>query len=712
MSNKPDDLKDMFNAVAVPPELDLTIEKAIQHGRRHKMRTRIFTRTAAAASLALIVGAAAIGTKNMGYLSGKSGKVTQNSSEAAVQNEEKLPVVASLQNLTDLIDSINPKRAMYGSEMLEDVKSNSMAAPNTDSAQVQTSTRAVKSPGGEAAVGGTGSDYSKTNVQVEGVDEGDIVKTDGQYIYRIKGYGGKEGRTIQIIKVNDGKDMKVASKIQDTGIYFTQIYITDKYLAVIGNKPREPYKGVPDVKAKGNTDSIRPYMYYPPSSVLAIYDITDKTNVKKLREVETDGYFSDSRMIGSNIYMISNKGIPYDILKGGNDNDVLKPSYKDSAAGKDYTYIDYKDIKYCPEAVDSNYIMVTSVNLSKPMEKVKVTSTLGSASNIYCSADNLYVAGYNYGGILEEGYKTAVYKFSLKDGNIIYKASGKVPGNILNQFSMDESNGYFRIATTVQNYNQGKDKQNNNLYVLDGNMKLTGSLENLAKGEQIYSVRFMGDRAYIVTFRTTDPLFAIDLKNPAAPKVLGELKIPGYSNYLQPYDENHIIGFGKDAEVVDSGKSTERAYYQGMKLAIFDVTDVNNPKVMFKTGIGDRGTNSDILYDHKALLFSKEKGLLAFPVEVSEIKDKDSKNAAQYGTPTFMGAYVYHIDLDSGFTLKGKIDHGKVKTNSNGYMSDSYYKLRINRILYIDENLYTLSEDAIKANRLTDLSQVGSLKTP
>jgi uncharacterized secreted protein with C-terminal beta-propeller domain len=145
----------------------------------------------------------------------------------------------------------------------------------------------------------------------------------------------------------------------------------------------------------------------------------------------------------------------------------------------------------------------------------------------------------------------------------------------------------------------------------------------------------MGDRGYMVTFKKVDPLFVIDLKDPRSPKILGALKIPGYSDYLHPYDENHIIGFGKDTEEVGNG-----AFYQGMKIAVFDVTDVTNPIEMFKENIGDRGTDSELLRNHKALLFSKDKNLLAFPVTVMEVKNKnkaDKESIFQYGEFAFQG---------------------------------------------------------------------------
>jgi uncharacterized secreted protein with C-terminal beta-propeller domain len=230
----------------------------------------------------------------------------------------------------------------------------------------------------------------------------------------------------------------------------------------------------------------------------------------------------------------------------------------------------------------------------------------------------------------------------------------------------------------------------------------------MAPGERIYSVRFMGSRAYVVTFRTVDPLFVIDLKDPKKPKVLGQLKIPGYSDYLHPYDENHIIGFGKDAVAVG-----DNAYYLGMKIAVFDVSNVSNPVQMFSEKIGDRGTDSELLRNHKALMFSKEKGILSFPVTVMTVKNKSGNTGSygmpEYGTFEFQGAYVYSINLKDGLKLKGHITH----------ISDQEYKLsgdywynsnkNIQRILYIDDVLYTVSGYGIKANNLNSLKEIKQL---
>lgn len=252
-------------------------------------------------------------------------------------------------------------------------------------------------------------------------------------------------------------------------------------------------------------------------------------------------------------------------------------------------------------------------------------------------------------------------------------------------------------------------------------MKKIGETESLAEGEKMYSSRFLGNKAYLVTYKTIDPLFVIDLSNPTSPKVLGELKIPGYSTYLHPYDENHIIGIGMQTEEKvnrnANGKVTSTtATITGMKMALFDVSDVNNPIQISDTIIGDRRTTSSILTNHKALLFSKEKQLLAIPVnnykEDFEVKasnntystmvDAYSKYNKDYISE---GYFVYRINLTDGFQLKGTITHDKTKSK---YSYDK--QSRLLRGLYIEDDLYTISEDYIKVNKLEDLQEVGQVK--
>jgi len=255
---------------------------------------------------------------------------------------------------------------------------------------------------------------------------------------------------------------------------------------------------------------------------------------------------------------------------------------------------------------------------------------------------------------------------------------------------MDEKDGYFRIATTDSD-SWNSETNTNNLYVLNENLEIVGKVEGLAKGEKIYSVRFMGNRAYMVTFVEIDPLFVIDLSDPTNPTVLGELKIPGYSKYLHPYDENHIIGFGENTKTNEYGGVVT----DGMKMALFDVSNPNSPKELYSVDIGEKGTYSEILNNHKALLFSKEKNIIAFPVSISE-------QTGEYRTSLkFQGAIVYGLDLDNGFALKGTIAHQKIE---NGYIGYDYTK-SVERIIYINDSLYTLSQSLIKSTNMETMEE-------
>ena len=215
----------------------------------------------------------------------------------------------------------------------------------------------------------------------------------------------------------------------------------------------------------------------------------------------------------------------------------------------------------------------------------------------------------------------------------------------------------------------------------------------------------MGDRLYLVTFKTVDPLFVISLKDPKKPKVLGELKIPGYSEYLHPLDENHIIGFGKDT----AGGNENFSFYQGIKMAIFDVSDVNNPKEKFVEIIGDRGTESELLRNHKALMYMKNLELMAFPVTLYEKNEKSSAGA--YGTFSYQGAYVYNVNSNDGFKLRGRIthlDYFEENEYYGGYINEN--KSFINRIIYANDSLYTFSGDKVKATRYSDMKEISEIE--
>lgn len=617
--------------------------------------------------------------------------------------EKDLPVVGSLDNLHDLLKHSESSIYLTRNDMII----------GRDFVENKVSLNAAQKTAPTEETG-----YSSTNVQVDGVDEADIIKTDGKYIYQV------QGQRLTIVKAHPAIDMEIVNSFTfvDPGFQANDLYVDGNYLVVMGastyNSPPLPGP-VPMI----DTNITRPY--YPietPTSKVIVYDTTDKAQLKKLREVELQGSIISTRKIGSTIYMAANRNI-YWYSYEGQLPDIPLPAYKDSLSGSSFNQISPDKIRYFPEAIYPAYILVAALDLHDLQAPLAIDSYLGNGENIYASTDNLYIAVSRRSHIYQPQMigntsGTTIYKFALKPGATVYAGQGSVPGDILNQFSMDEHNKYFRIATTSDGQtSDGSFISQNNVYVLNGQLETVGQVENIAPGEQIYSTRFMGERLYMVTFRNVDPFFVIDLAVPENPRVLGQLKIPGYSNYLHPYDENHIIGFGKDTIEMKGWNDQSQAYYQGMKMAIFDVTDVTAPKEMAKELIGDRGTDSELLHNHKALLFDRDKNLLAFPITLMEVTHKDSypsndKSQLEYGRFAFQGAYIYNIDLQKGFHLQGRITH----LTADEYISagDYWYSSEhnISRILYIGDVIYTISPTKIMAHGLQDLTHIRTLDLP
>lgn len=640
----------------------------------------------------------------------------------AADVDQTLPVVGSYEKLKELLDKAANRNQMSmlagGFATADTAVSAPRAAQESAKAENKSAAPAAGTPGSKSD-----SDYSRTNTQVEGVDEADVVKTDGQYLYQIS------KQNVNLIKAYPAAEMTIASTIKYTDKYFSarELFVDGDRLVVIGSSQYRWENDDPVIMTEPRTSAAKPAremapsIYPPPyrmqeTTLAFIYDISDKKSPKYLRQIELEGSYLSSRKIGSSVYLVANQHISTWHLK--ENADFPTPFYRDSAIGEEKIHLSYDVIRYFPEVVQPNYLLVAGFQLEQPDNTAQVSAYLGSGQNIFVSPEHLYVVTTQYNdqvvimnSILPNPMPNSpdnlVYKFKLNNGIISYLTKQEVPGMVLNQFSMDEYQGYFRIATTIGFlWGQGADSSKNNLYIYDEKLQLTGKVENIAPGEKIYSVRFMGEKAYMVTFRTVDPLFVISLKDPANPVVLGALKIPGYSDYLHPYDENHLIGFGKDT--VEVKKDTTTAYYQGLKMALFDVTDPTNPKEMFVEKIGDRGTESDLLHNHKALLFSKEKSLLSFPVTLMEIKGQ-SKSPTDYGTFSFQGAYVYNLDLEKGFALKGRISH----LTEEDYLKAGHYwppsEKNVERILYIDNSLYTIGQSKVKAHQLPDLEYQGEV---
>lgn len=542
-------------------------------------------------------------------------------------------------------------------------------------------------------------EYSETNTQVQGVDESDIVKTNGDYIY----YLSKNKLNI----FNNKEDLKLEKEIEfgkdeDSYVYASELYLSDKYIVVIATSSIGGIVTYDSPVEKIALDfGFIENEGHRTSTKILVYDID---NYDLVREIETEGYYASSRKVDDDIYLISNK---YIYLYNEIKDDEIIPLYKDSCVldGK-LQEVPISSIKCFPEIEDEDecsYMIITSFSLDKVNEKANIETYIGTGNEIYCSKENLYVTkqSYSYEGSSKE--ETKIRKFAIYDGKIKYVAEGKVEGSLLNQFSMDEYEGNFRIATTKGNTLD--ETSYNNLYVLNENLNVIGKLEGLAKGERIYSTRFMGDKCYMVTYKTVDPLFVLDLSIPTNPKVLGELKIPGYSSYLHPLGENYLIGFGEDSveKIIKNYDGTDRvtAYSTGLKLAIFDVTDYNNPKELDSVKIGGRGSYSSLLYNHKALLFKEDEGLFAFPVSLyTEDAGTYENGVPKYGKLEFKGAIFFDIDVENGITLRGKV------SNNEG----AQYGTDVERILYIGDKLYTLSEGIIKVLDIKTVKELDKIE--
>lgn len=640
-----------------------TLEKATNTKKNSKYRYNKIYPIASLAFMCAIIMAIVLPNKSIAPINEVTAEQTKISQE--------LPKVENFKNLYAMLKTRTTNRYTIDDMLSVDSTTNANSKNETATNEVA-------------------NDYSKTNTQVQGVDEADIVKTDGTHIYYLA------NEKLTIINTENASQMKEMSTIEfDETFTPEELFFNNDKIIVIGTRfeydEREKRIGIDD-------DYLYPNYMDKTYTSAKIYNVKDKTNPTLERTVEVEGSYLTARMIDSNVYIASNKYMYYAYIcntyKSTELNeDDFKPHYLDTATSNETKSINFDCIYYIPEFEDTNYLNIVAFNITNNQE-ANVESYLGAGEEIYASKENLYVTKtkYDYERKNKTSITTEIYKFNLNNANCTFAKAGDVPGSVLNQFSMDECNGYFRIATT-DSTSWNSESNTNNLYVLNENLETIGKIEGLAKGERIYSVRFMGNRAYMVTFVETDPLFVIDLSNPTTPTVLGELKIPGYSKYLHPYDETHLIGIGEDTEVVNYGYG-DRVVTNGMKMAMFDVTDPNNPKELYNVKIGEKGTYSELLYNHKALLFSKEKNIIAFPISITE---NDYK-------VTFQGAIVYGVSLEKGFELKTKISN-----SATDY--DRYYsRNRVERIIYIKDTLFTLSNGLIKAVDLNTFETKGSIE--
>jgi len=555
---------------------------------------------------------------------------------------ESLPVVGNRETLLKLLME---RGALYdnsherlwrnsGEVMLDDGVALSEPVPDA----IMPAAPAAQAPGGaiagdfmemesstfdfSAGNDGNTASHSETNEQVAGISEGDIVKTDGQYLYAMSMHDSR----IRIIRA-DGADLNVVSTIHFGDIWGSEFYIIgNDRLAIIGGEHVQirPLPIAED-QSEDKIEADHYHGWYGNSfTILIIYDISDRNAPTEIRRVSMDGWNVSTRVIGGIVYMVTNKhlwGIPMDQA----DSHLIMPYARDTIAGTDYEPVDFDRIHYIPGTTDTSYLLIGAIDVYDNTY-FEPTAYLGAGSNLYMSHNAMYITQYRW--VQHEtasssdnmvdtwwnpgGVKTEIMRFAIFGTNVIYTGKGMVDGTPINQYSMDEYKGYFRIATT--DWSEGT-----YVTVLDASsMQRVGRTEPLAPGEMMHSMRFMGDMGYVVTFLNVDPLFTIDLSDPYNPRMLGELKIPGFSQYLHPVGDGLLLGIGRDTQELytrdANGVETVVGFHDvGMRVTLFDVKNPYDPKEIDVLKLGEGWT--EVSHNPRAFMNDPSRGQYGFIAE-------------------------------------------------------------------------------------------------
>ncbi len=567
---------------------------------------------------------------------------------------------------------------------------------------------------------GAGS-FTSTNVQEIGVDESDVVKTDGEYIYMLV------GTELRIIKAYPADEMaEVASvELDDSDYSSAYLYLNGDRVIAITQPPRFHLDGpmpmedslirtdfhMGDMPAGDISERMSPLevihefgLYYAyQKTAVAVIDVSDRGNPVIQAEWEFDGYYVDSRMVDGVLHLVVNQlpYIPYELdLAVITVEDIAKyiPTY-------DVFYADGSDDSgllvmwddfYHPVDPDG-YNITTVISLDTNAGAAGWTRSAGARDfsslavmadpgTIYASTNALYLTDPDYDHFGDYRETLDIHKFALTNDGAEYVASGSVEGRLLNQFSLGEYQDHLRVATTTgQPWAWDERTSKNHIFVLAQNgdsLEVVGSIDDIAPGEQIYSARFVGERGFLVTFRRIDPLFTIDLSNPRNPRVAGKLKVPGFSEYIHPLDDDHLLTLGRAA--------TEEGVTLGLQLSIFDVSDFGNPRLVVSEEIGGVGTYSEAEHNHKAFVYYPQENLLAIPVVLYN-------DGWDY---EFSGLQIYHVTPEEGITLRGQIS--TESDPEQGY--PTYWGW--SRGMFIEDLIYALTEVGVQAALTTSPGDV------
>lgn len=490
--------------------------------------------------------------------------------------------------------------------------------------------------------GGGGENYSsapyvsQTNLQEAGVDEADFVKNNASNIYIIS------QQMVKIVTTGNPANLKEEAVIDFTGknIYPMALYLDGDRLVVLTS----------EYNPEGFNTWGQTGVY--------TYDVSNPETPVLERQMSFDGYVTNSRRVGDHVYLVLD-------FYADSYSEKYVPKFMDGVQSKTQNLFECSDVYRLPKT--SAYSLTSVVDIPLNGGEIQAEGVLADSYTAYASTENLYFTGGGYSN-------TLINKFSLGE-DFGYKATTQVEGHLLNQFSMGESeDGHLRVVTTLDQTSEVETQ----LSVLDENLKEVGQLSGISKGEYLYAARFLGDRAYLVTFEQVDPFLVVDLTTPENPKLLGELKLPGVTEYLQPYGENYVIGVGREVD--------QNGVFSGLKMDLFDVTDLSDPKVKYSVSVSEGYGDSPLLWDHKSLLFNPEYGkstaLIGFPVWTYDYEDPSG---------AFYGTHAYTLDLSQGFKLKTKV---KVDGAT--------------RILQINNALYSIGYKDIVSTQLKDGSTLDS----
>ncbi len=537
-----------------------------------------------------------------------------------------------------------------------------------------------------AAEAGTGSvsGYTSTNVQVAGVDESDLLKTDGEYLYHR--YTDGDGRCRVAILRAQG--LEVLSTLELPDMRNAELYLLGDRLIVTGDvlwksdAARETLGELAELP--DDEDVIVPDWYDndPKNSYSAgflAFDISDRSAPVRTAAFKQSGSTVSTRLSEGVLYLVSNQWVDPWYVTGKTPALNVLPGVSVDGEGK---ILSAEDV-FIPSSLSggAEYCVVTAWNAGNA--KAVTKAVLGSAQTVMMTGDTLLLASSLWD---ESGPSTGITRFDVGGAKALsYRSSGKIPGSIDGQFSLDVAEGLLRAATTRQK-NGGETVSG--VYVYDEKMDLIGSVDDIAPGERIYSVRFMGDTAYVVTFRQTDPLFAVDLSDPAHPKVMGQLKIPGFSEYLHPAGDGLLIGVGQNTRSTSWGGVIP----DGLKLSLFDVSDPADPRELSSVLLGNSGSTTEVLQNHKAFLWDGENSRFGFPATVCRVYGATEDNP--WGTNSdvvFDGYLVYTFDR-KGFQRVGELSAEESDDPFAPAKSGS-----IRRAAVIGDTLYTAAEGGMAA---------------